>query len=52
MANDCRFQVHDSGGKFRVTLEQGAGVDRWSYVLSIDKATDQIIPEETFSVGF
>jgi len=52
VADDCRFHVQDSDGKLRVTLQQGAGVDRWSYVLSIDKATDQIIPEETFSVGF
>lgn len=52
LANDCRFNVRDADTKWTVTLESGQGQDKWSYVLSIDKASDQIIPEETFSVGF
>jgi hypothetical protein len=42
LANNCRVEVRDEGGKWLVLLSRGEGVDSSSFVTSIDKTTGEI----------
>ena len=42
LANNCRVEVRDEGGKWLVLLSRGEGIDSSSFVTSIDKTTGEV----------